>query len=135
MTCPWDKHILMRKNTETVENCLQRTVELLLLRRMCFLSKKPWKAKMLNASRELSQSREDHEMPDYFWVSSFKQKFLDIGQPHLTWCLSDGEVDEKIFVLLCKRGTQCRGIRRGHYISQVYPSKHTSLHLPPPHKK
>ena len=60
MTCPWDKHILMRKNTETVENCLQRTVELLLLRRMCFLSKKPRKAKMLNASRELSESREDH---------------------------------------------------------------------------
>ena len=77
MTCPWDKLILKRKNTETVESWLQSTVELLLLRRMCFLSKKPWKAKMFNASRELSESREDHEMPDYFWVLSFNQKFLD----------------------------------------------------------
>ena len=32
---------------------------------------------MFNASRELSESREDHEMPDYFWVLSFNQKFLD----------------------------------------------------------
>ena len=32
---------------------------------------------MFNANRELSESREDHEMPDYFWVLSFNQKFLD----------------------------------------------------------
>ena len=87
---------LIRKNMETVENWLQITVELLLSRRnsfpgskfelimaesqkvlklqsslLVFLSKQPRKEKILDASKELNESRGDHKCP------SFEQNVLD----------------------------------------------------------
>ena len=45
--------------------------------RLGFLWQQPRKEKKLDASKELSESREDNSMPDWFWVSSFEQNVSD----------------------------------------------------------
>ena len=96
MTCPWNKLIYNKKNTKTVEIWLQIKVELKFILLVI-------KARL--KSRTIYKANNVIKWPIAFdFQLSFEHNFLDsqvllgFGQQNLIYCLSERQVEKKMFL-------------------------------------